>query len=105
MAATDMTRGVFGTDGPLAELLADQVSPYVVALAHRSCPLTGHVVEAGGGWASALRWERSAGIRLPAHFTSADVAERWKDITDFERGSDHPATTRDSLDAACDQDR
>jgi NAD(P)-dependent dehydrogenase (short-subunit alcohol dehydrogenase family) len=105
MAATDMTREVFGTGGPLSQLLADQVSPYVLALAHRNCPLTGQVVEAGGGWASVLRWERSAGIRLPAHFTPADVAARWNDITDFGRGSDHPATTRDSLDAACDNSR
>jgi 3-hydroxyacyl-CoA dehydrogenase/3a,7a,12a-trihydroxy-5b-cholest-24-enoyl-CoA hydratase len=98
MALTDMTEGVF--EGPLLELTPEQVAPFVVALAHRSCPLTGQVLETGGGWAAVLRWERSPGVRLPGAFTPGQVAEAWAVIADFGSGSDHPATTADSLHGA-----
>lgn len=100
MATTGMTEGVF--DERLAAALPPEgVSPFALALIHRSCELTGQVVEAGGGWASVLRWERSAGIRLPAdRIDPAAVAARWTDLTRFDAGSDHPSTTADALAAA-----
>ncbi|RZT84986.1 NAD(P)-dependent dehydrogenase (short-subunit alcohol dehydrogenase family) [Pseudonocardia sediminis] len=101
MALTDMTRDVFG-DGPPSTLAPEAVSPVVLALAHPSCPLTGEVVETGGGWASLLRWERSAGVRFPAgELSPGSVAARWPDIARFDRTADHPRTTADSLAAAC----
>lgn len=103
MAMTDMTRGLF--EGALTRLTPEQVSPLVVALAHESCPLTGQVLEAGGGWAGLLRWERSRGVRLPAGFTPEAVTAHWNAIADFRTGSDFPVSTRDSLDAAVDTDR
>lgn len=91
MALTDMTRVLF--DGsPAAALTAKAVAPVVLELAHPSCPLTGQVVETGGGWASVLRWERSAGAQLDAG---------WDAITRFGADADHPSTTSDSLAAAC----
>ncbi len=100
MALTDMTADVFG-DGPLTQLSTEMVVPYVLALAHDSCPLSGEVIETGGGWAAAMRWECGAGVRLPAGATSADVAARWDQITNF-CGSDTPTSIADSLRAACD---
>ncbi|MFE9322374.1 SDR family NAD(P)-dependent oxidoreductase [Nocardia sp. NPDC052278] len=100
MALTDMTVDVFD-DGPLTQLGTDAVSPYVLALAHDSCPLSGEVIETGGGWAATVRWERAAGVRLPSGATSADVAARWNRTTDYGVGSDTPWIT-DSLRAACD---
>ncbi|OLM15628.1 3-oxoacyl-[acyl-carrier protein] reductase [Pseudonocardia sp. Ae505_Ps2] len=106
MALTSMTAEVF-RDRPAQALRAADVAPVVVALALPSCPLTGEVVETGGGWASVLRWERSEGVRFtrpdgppPA---VADVAAHWGGITDLVgRPSDRPTTTADSLAAACD---
>jgi NAD(P)-dependent dehydrogenase (short-subunit alcohol dehydrogenase family) len=96
MADTAMTRGILD-ERLAAALTPESVSPVALALVHRSCPLTGEVVEAGGGWASVLRWERSAGIRL-ADLDPAAVD--WADLTRFDAGSDHPSTTADSLSAA-----
>lgn len=65
-----------------------------LALLHRSCPLSGEVVETGGGWASVLRWERSAGIR----FADTDgITGRWDDLTRFDEHADHPSSTADGL--------
>ncbi|TCK21140.1 SDR family NAD(P)-dependent oxidoreductase [Pseudonocardia endophytica] len=89
MALTDMTRDVFGSS-PAAALTPEAVSPVVLGLAHPSCPLTGEVVETGGGWASVLRWERSAGS------TRID----WDAVSRFGADADHPATTADCLSAA-----
>ena len=100
MAHTPMTEGIF--DASLSEgLRPEQVSAVVVALVHSSCPFTGTVVETGGGWVSALRWERSAGVRFEADTVSPDaVAARWDEIVRFGADADHPSTTADALNAA-----
>lgn len=93
MAVTGMTRDIMD-ERTAAALPVEGVSPVAVALLHRSCPLSGEVVETGGGWASVLRWERSAGIR----FTDTDgVAARWADLTRFDEHADHPRSTADGL--------
>jgi NAD(P)-dependent dehydrogenase (short-subunit alcohol dehydrogenase family) len=97
MALTDMTGDVFDETEKEA-LTAERVSPLVLALAHPSCPVTGQVLEAGGGWVGAIRWERSAGVRL-ADPTAEDYAARWDQILDF-RDADHPTSIVDSLEAA-----
>lgn len=97
MASTAMTREVF--DAELAAALpVGAVSPVALALVHRSCPLTGEVVETGGGWASVLRWERSAGVRARpgAPVDWADPAT-WTALIAFDDRSDHPRTVADSL--------
>ncbi len=100
MASTGMTRDVFD-DRLAAALPTEGVSPVVLALAHRSCPLTGQVVETGGGWVSVLRWERSAGVRFdPGELDAAAVAAGWPRITRFDGRADHPTTTAESLAAA-----
>ncbi|MBO4239402.1 SDR family NAD(P)-dependent oxidoreductase [Pseudonocardia alni] len=109
MALTSMTEEVF-RDRPAQALRAADVAPFVVALALPSCPLTGEVVETGGGWASVLRWERSHGIRLTGSDGRppgpAEVAAHWAGVTDFAgRPPDHPTATADSLAAACDAAR
>ncbi|MEU7818019.1 SDR family NAD(P)-dependent oxidoreductase [Pseudonocardia sp. NPDC049154] len=103
MGLTDMTGSMF--EGPLLELTPERLSPFVLALAHESCPLSGQVLETGGGWGALVRWERSRGVRLHGDFGPGDVAVRWKEIGDFTEGSDHPTTIFDALGAACDPDR
>lgn len=100
MAHTPMTQDIFDVD--LRDgLRPEQVSAVVVALVHSSCPLTGAVVETGGGWVSALRWERSAGVRFEPDAVSPDaVAARWDEIVRFGADADHPSTTADALNAA-----
>lgn len=98
MALTEMTEDVF-TPELKAALDVERVSPFVLALLHRSNSANGLVIETGGGWAAAMRWERSRGLRLDAPGVDA-VLERWDEIVDFAAGSDWPKTTADSLSAA-----
>jgi NAD(P)-dependent dehydrogenase (short-subunit alcohol dehydrogenase family) len=103
MALTGMTEAIFSPDLATA-LTPEGVSPYVLALAHPSCRENGSVIEAGGGWASKLRWERSAGLRLAPHELDVrTVLRRWDEVVDFDRGSDHPVTTAEALRAAAGQ--
>jgi NAD(P)-dependent dehydrogenase (short-subunit alcohol dehydrogenase family) len=100
MACTQLTRGILDEE-LLAALPAELVSPFVLALAHPSCPQTGAIVETGGGWAALLRWQRSAGIRLAAgEISPAAVLARWDELADFTANADYPATIADSLAAA-----
>jgi NAD(P)-dependent dehydrogenase (short-subunit alcohol dehydrogenase family) len=98
MALTAMTERVFPE--PLrAALRVEHVSPIALALVHPSSPETGAIVETGGGWASTMRWERSAGVRF-APLDLEHVLSRWPEVRSFASGSDHPQTTADSLRAA-----
>ncbi len=92
MAATNMTQAVFDYGAPVG---------FRLALAHPEGTATGEVIEAGGGWAAAMRWQRSHGFRFDAATPSVeDVLARWSSITDFSAGADYPTTTVDSLAAA-----
>ena len=80
--------------------------PVVLALVHPGWPLRGAYLETGGGRVSAMRWERSAGVRIgPTTPTPADVGARWADITTFDDRADHPNSIIDSLQAALGRDR
>ncbi len=98
MAQTAMTDAVF-PDDLKARLRTEDLSPFALALIHPDCDLTGAVIETGGGWAAAMRWERSVGIRLSRPDPAAALAAL-SAAADFTRGSDSPSSTADSLGAA-----
>lgn len=97
MAATAMTNGIF--DQQVAAALSDEgVSPFVMALLHPGCEISGQILEVGAGWAGVVRWQRSQGLRVGAGAAgAAEVLAGWDQLLDFERGSDHPTSVRDSL--------
>ncbi|MBL8270080.1 SDR family NAD(P)-dependent oxidoreductase [Steroidobacter sp.] len=100
MALTGMTEGVFDEEMKAA-LDTALVSPFVLALVHSSSRENGAVIEAGGGWASRLRWQRSGGLRLPkTELTAGAVLARWNEVVSFETAVDYPKSTADSLNAA-----
>jgi len=98
MATTDMTGSVFSDELKNA-LTVEQVSAAALALMHPQASATGLVIEAGGGWASQLIWERSRGVHLETAAPS-DFLNAWNSITDFSAGSDHPESIQDCLKAA-----
>lgn len=95
MALTAMTEGVF-TPELKAALSTDSVSPVALALLHPSATATGQVIETGGGWASAMRWERSEGVRFD-DISVEGVLAAWDRITDFSDGVQYPDSIADSL--------
>lgn len=98
MALTAMTEGVF-TPELKAALRADAVSPVAMALLHPSSTATGQVIETGGGWAAAMRWERSEGVRFD-DISVEGVLAAWERITDFGAGAQYPDSIADSLGGA-----
>lgn len=103
MAGTAMTADVF-TDERHGFLNVEDVSPFVLALLHPACLANGAVIEAGGGWAAAMRWQRSEGLRLERP-DLAKVLSRWSDVQDFTLGSDFPSDIGHSLAAAAKGER
>ena len=59
-AASRMTADILPPD-VLALLKPELVAPIALYLCHDSCDANGGVFEMGGGYYSALRWERTAG--------------------------------------------
>lgn len=100
MALTAMTEGVFN-EQMKSNLAASLVAPFVLALVHPASRENGSIIEAGGGWASRLRWQRSRGLRLPAErLTPGQVLSQWAEVVSFDAGADYPTSTADSLNAA-----
>lgn len=67
------------------------VSPMVAYLSHESCPATGSIFEAGGGFFAQVKWMRAPGLFLPIkgkEMTMADIAAGFDKITDFEGAVD-----------------
>ncbi|RIK93198.1 MAG: serine/threonine protein kinase [Proteobacteria bacterium] len=75
-------------DSVIRALSPDNVAPVVAYLCHESCPTTGGVFEAGGGWVSALRWQRTSGAMLsgPSGNLMKELAGKWRDVLDFGSG-------------------
>merc|ERR1712190_467097 len=69
---------------------AETVANFVTFLCHESCPASGQVFELAGRFISRLRWERSAGVVMPESFTVDQVAERFAEICDMSKATDHP---------------
>lgn len=99
MASTDMTDAVFD-ERLRTSLSVEQVSPFAISLVHPDCHLTGEIVECGGGWAGAMRWQRSRGHTLPAPVSAASAFDGLSLVCDFNSGYDLPRSTADSLGAA-----
>lgn len=100
IAATGMTESVFDER---QKMLLDPkgVSPYVLALLHETSRENGSIIEAGGGWAARIRFERSAGLRLPVDELSVEtVLRRWDDVTRFDDDATYPSTIPDCISAA-----
>lgn len=104
MASTEMTGDVFN-ERLHNSLNVYDVSPFALALVHPDCPLTGQVIECGGGWAAALRWQRALGVRHSSPFHAENVFNRLSEMTNFSDGFDLPSSILDSLGAALDDPR
>ncbi len=69
------------------------VVPLVAVLTHKSNETeTGSIFEAGGGFISKTRWERSAGqlLKCDDSYTPGAVLKKWNQITDFSHNPQHP---------------
>lgn len=95
-AASRMTEGVLSPD-VLELFVPDKVAQLVVVLAHESTPVTGTVMESGGGLTAMLRWQRSKGYIFLEPFTAEDLVKQWADVTNFEEGVDYPVDPFDTL--------
>lgn len=88
-----MTRTIWPEEQVLA-LKPEYVAPLVAALCSEKPPATGHLIEAGGGWFAATRWQRARGVDfehakgVPA---VEDVADAFPEICNFDNGqADNP---------------
>jgi NAD(P)-dependent dehydrogenase (short-subunit alcohol dehydrogenase family) len=97
---TTMNDGLF--DARMKDrLTVEKVAPFAAALCDERLQDTGLLIEAGGGWAAALRWERSVGLRLDDQALSTDrILDQWSQITQFEHGAEHPRSAADAVRAA-----
>ncbi|BFM17343.1 SDR family oxidoreductase [Maricurvus nonylphenolicus] len=77
-------------------LVPEAVAPLVIKLCSESNQETGSCFEAGGGWISKLRWQRSSGSVMPAGFAAENVEQQWQQICDFTH-ADHPASIEDTF--------
>ncbi len=82
----------------LEALKPEYVSALVAKLAHESNEDTGGLYEVGGGFYAKLRWERSTGkvFKLGRPITPENVADAWKDITQFDKTT-HPEAVATSM--------
>ncbi|MEP6867193.1 MAG: SDR family NAD(P)-dependent oxidoreductase [Novosphingobium sp.] len=97
VAGTAMTRGMLD-DSAHSLLDPAMVSAFVLAMVHPRCQSTGTIVEAGGGWGAAVRWERSVGIAVaPGAGAWLDVLANWQALTRFDGDAQHPSSIQDSL--------
>jgi len=100
LAQSRMTEGLIPPQ-MLKLMKAELVSPLVQYLCHESCQETGGIFEVGAGWISRVRLQRSRGIAFADGQLTADaIAQRIKDINDFDTEPQYPLTTQDSFRAA-----
>ncbi|KAK9451450.1 uncharacterized protein V1518DRAFT_408594 [Limtongia smithiae] len=85
IAASRMTETIM-TEDLLKLLKPEWIVPLVAYLAHEDTSDTGGIFEAGAGFVSKLRWERSNGIvfKTDSSFTPRAILARWNEIGDFK---------------------
>lgn len=99
VATSALTESVF-TPELHAALPQAAVAPFALALVHPDCPENGSLIEAGGGWASKVRWQRSGGRRFAEGERSvANVLAHWDDVARFDERADFPTKGYDTLSA------
>eukprot|EP00049_Salpingoeca_infusionum_P004474 m.79842 g.79842 ORF g.79842 m.79842 type:complete len:562 (+) comp12582_c0_seq1:136-1821(+) len=79
-------------------LKPEYVCPLVLWLCHEDCKETKGIFEAGAGWVSKLRLERTKGLVLQdteGGITLESVRDNWDAITDWTR-AEHPAKIEDT---------
>ena len=100
-AGTSMTATVWPAE--MVEMLKpDYVAPLVTYLCHESSQETGSVFECGSCWVAKVRWQRTGGVGFPVNqaLLPEQIAEKWKDICNFDDGrATHPTTTQESFEA------
>merc|ERR1712137_499023 len=95
IAASRMTETVMPKD-MLDTLKPEAVVPLAVWMCHESSGYNAEVIEAGGGWFSKLRIERTKGAYIPGDFSAEDVQAKWEAIQDF-KDSSHPKAIQESV--------
>lgn len=98
MATTSMTSNIF-TPEQLEKLTSKTVSKVAMAMIHPDYRQTGQIIEAGGNWARAYRWQRSEAGYI-ATGSVDDIVDRLTTISTFEGENDYPTSTIDSLSSA-----
>jgi len=99
VATSALTESVFSPELHAA-LPQAAVAPFALALVHPDCPENGALIEAGGGWASKIRWQRSGGRRFAENERGvANVLAHWDDIARFDERADFPTKGFDTLSA------
>lgn len=84
LAGSRLTEDIFPPE-VFEKLKPSFVSPVVVWLCHDSCPETGGVFEAAGGYVGKYQWYRSAGKAFIGEdlITPEKVRDSWSQITDM----------------------
>lgn len=99
VAGSRMTATVMPED-LLKALQPSYVAPVVAYLVSKDCTANGATFEVGGGWVSALRWQRNAGKHFKADntFTPELIADNWSGITEFDEATvSYPTGLNDSI--------
>lgn len=88
LAASRMTETILPAEA-LAKLDPRHVSPLVVYLASETCPHTGGVFTAGGGYVGRVAVVQAPGVVLD-EVTPEALAQRWSAVTDVSGGHEFP---------------
>merc|ERR1740121_2180895 len=95
MAASRMTETIMPKD-MLATLKPEAVVPLAVWMCHESSGCNAEIIEAGGGWFSKIRMERTKGAYIGGDFTPEDVQKQWDKIQDYKESA-HPTAIQESI--------
>lgn len=87
-----MTETIFPPE-ILKNITPEFIAPLVgVLCADQGPDVTGRLFEAGAGFVSEVRWQRSKGANFKPDesFTPSAVALKWKEIQDFSKDTEYP---------------
>lgn len=98
IAPTAYTRMLRGTPAEAIVKKAFPAKPItrlIVALCSEECPSTGSVFEGAGNWFAQVKLVRAKGASITKESTAEDLLQQWKDVTNFQEGSDDPIAQRE----------